>query len=98
MFLSFGFLAVLLHPHNVPVSYRDWPSPPVALAFAGLLTLAAMLALGAFQTGETARAALFIYPYIMLLLGGACLRVTENLLRWAAVQTVAMQLFGGYFW
>jgi len=64
----------------------------------GLITLLAIFASGAFRTGETARAALFIYPYFMLALRNADSIILKDILIIAGLQTTAMQLLGGYFW
>ncbi|HEU4409918.1 MAG TPA: hypothetical protein VFS43_31985 [Polyangiaceae bacterium] len=77
---------------------------PVVLALAAAGTLAAMLLSGAFKTGETARACLFIYPLCLLPLaglvdGGALDGAGQHrLLRFVAGQTVLMQLVGDYYW
>jgi hypothetical protein len=68
------------------------------LACAGLLTLVAMFAAGAYRTGETARACLFIYPYLLLSIRGVRGPALDGLIAVAAVQTAIMQTFGGYRW
>jgi len=74
------------------------------LTLLGVCTLAAMFATGAFRTGETARACLFVYPYLMFpvavaLSDGAC-RFGDS--RWVLSlvfgQALFMQTFGGYGW
>lgn len=98
LFLSVGFLAMLFHPDRLGFSWSDWRSTSVGLMLSGLVILFAMLASGAFRTGETARAALFIYPYVMLSLANADATVLRAILTAAGLQTVAMQLIGVYFW
>ena len=71
----------------------------VSLIFqAGLISLGLMFLAGAFRVGETARACLFIYPFLVLPLQ----RLTPaqlNISIWfAGVSTVIMQLIGGYVW
>ncbi len=67
-------------------------------------TLAAAFVTGAFHTGETARACLFIYPCLVIpvagYLGSIDVTATERrgLLRLVFVQTLLMQVFGMYFW
>jgi hypothetical protein len=57
---------------------------------------------GAYHTGETARACMFLYPFLLLptlpLLAGA--KETERTLVLALVlaQTVGMQVAGNFFW
>ena len=79
--------------------------PPLyLLSILGVLTLLAMYATGAFPTGETGRAASFIYPYLMfpvaIYLSRLDLRFRDQLRLSGFVfgQTVAMQLFGTYLW
>jgi len=67
-------------------------------------TLLAMFATGAFRTGETARACLFIYPYLLLPVAAQLDHQQPDasdrrLLVWLVFgQTLLMQTFGGYFW
>lgn len=70
----------------------------------GLGSLGLMLLSGAFKTGETARAAMFIYPYLMFLVARALDERRPSEKQWFAlasvvfVQGVIMQLVGNYFW
>jgi len=64
----------------------------------GAAMLLAMFLSGAFKTGETARCALFIYPYIMLAFRKANARSLKDLIVLAGLQTVVMQLAGDYAW
>lgn len=74
------------------------------LAWLGVAALAAMFLTGAFRTGETARACLFIYPYLLLpvaeWLGSIDTDARERKILAGGVfaQTVLMQMFGAYFW
>ncbi len=69
-----------------------------------IVTLLAMFASGAFHTGETARACLFIYPFLFLPIAASSRNAplaTDERRRFAGVlfgQTVMMQLLGDYFW
>jgi hypothetical protein len=65
---------------------------------AGLLALAAVFATGAFWTGETARACLFIQPWLMLGLRDAPPRTLAAVVTAGGAQTIAMQLFANFFW
>ena len=76
----------------------------IRIAFLGLVSLGLMLLAGVFRTGETARAAMFIYPFLMLPvaraladweLGDFQLSVLATVV---FVQGVIMQLVGNYFW
>jgi hypothetical protein len=98
LFLSVGFLAVLFHPSKLSFSWSDWRTIEIGVTLSGLITLLAMFLTGAFRTGETARAALFVYPYIMLTLTKANSRSIKDLITLAGLQTSLLQLFGGYFW
>jgi len=70
----------------------------------GILTLLAMFLTGAFRTGETARACLFIYPYLTLPVAAylhhrGCRQEDRRLLLWLVFgQSMAMQTLGGYYW
>jgi hypothetical protein len=63
-----------------------------------------MLLMGVYRTGETARAALFIYPFlfipIVIYLKSQSLSQHERDLLASLVfgQTMIMQLIGNYFW
>ena len=98
LFLSFGFLAMLFHPDKLAISFSDWQSIDMGLLLSGVITLLAMFTIGAFHTGETARSALFIYPYIMLALRNADPATLRDIVKCAGFQTMVMQLFGGYYW
>jgi hypothetical protein len=67
-----------------------------------LLVMIAVLAvsflLGTHRTGETARACLFFYPFLILAFRGTEVSVVRALAISAGVQTAAMQLLGAYFW
>jgi len=76
----------------------------LTLTVLGVATLLAMFLTGAFRTGETARACLFLYPLLMFPVA-ACLDrrgrgdgSRRNMLCWVFGQTLVMQTFGGYFW
>ncbi|UCF59659.1 MAG: hypothetical protein JSV37_07770 [Anaerolineaceae bacterium] len=74
------------------------------LTWLALSTLAVMLLMGVYRTGETARAALFIYPYLFIpiavYLKSHPLSQHERDLLASLVfgQTLAMQLMGNFFW
>jgi hypothetical protein len=80
--------------------YRDL----CVLTALGTGTLLAMFATGAFRTGETARACLFIYPYLLLPVATWLdARRAEpgeaKQLAWLVFgQALLMQTIGGYFW
>ena len=64
-------------------------------------TLAALFLTGAYRTGETARACLFVYPFLLLPVISAVRnkpRDAQMLLLAFWTQTVLMQTIGDYFW
>ena len=98
LFLSIGCLAVLFTPKRMKLSnfrfINDWN----ALALSGVFTLLLMFLTGAFRTGETARASLFIYPYLLLFFRNINFSLLSRITILAGMQTIVMQLFGNYFW
>lgn len=97
-FLSLGAFALVCRPANLRLALLDWRQPENALFWSGVISLAAMFAAGTFNTGETARICLFIYPYLVLLYRNVDETDLYDLLVWAGLQTAGMQFFGGYFW
>ena len=69
---------------------------PERIGGAAIAVLAAMFLAGAYRTGETARATMFIYPFLFL----SFRDLEEATLRWlvagAGIQTIIMQLLAGY--
>lgn len=86
-----GSLQLLKHPRR-------------AMTLAAGMTLLAMFATGAFHTAETARACLFIVPFLALPMAEWCKRnCPTSLERWRLAvcvfgQSLLMQLFGDFFW
>ncbi len=78
--------------------------PLLVLTILGCVSLLGMYAVGAWRTGETARACAWIYPYLLFPVAyyledtdvGAGQRYQLASLVFA--QSVGMQLFGNYFW
>jgi hypothetical protein len=70
----------------------------------GVACLALMLLLGVFRTGETARAAIFIYPYLIFPMGiylkdhPISLNQRNVLAAMVFMHTMIMQMVGNYFW
>ncbi len=98
LFLSFGTLGVIFHTHHRITQQNSYFDAVRPIFIASITVLFLIFMTGAYRTGETARACLFIYPYLLLPLS----MVDENLLRSliivAGLQTIAMQALGGYFW
>ncbi len=72
--------------------------PYVALTNTAIWVLLAMFLTGAYRTGETARACLFMLPYLLFTLRNVSPKLLLSLTSFAALQTGAMQLLGSYFW
>lgn len=99
------YLLVLTYGYLDSVPYGEVLDDDfLLLATLGVAVLLGMFAAGVFRTGETARAANFIYPFLLLLVGkGLSNRVPSNRSRFVLatavfLQTVAMQVVGFYFW
>jgi hypothetical protein len=84
IFTSIPVLAVLV---------RKRPDDVTA---AGVLVLLLMFITGAYRTGETARACMFIYPFLFLSLKDLPAPFLRRLTLAAGVQTILMQALGGY--
>ncbi len=96
LFLSFGFFAYLFSPKALNFNKQSIHFYLPMIAF-GSLSL--MFLTGAYGTGETARACLYIYPYFLLLLINVKdIQVLKNIVFIALFQTFFMQLIGDYFW
>lgn len=96
LFLSFGFFAYLFKykVFNLKKSDINFIIAIIAFSVLGLMFLT-----GAYGTGETARACLFMYPYfILLLINVKDKQVLYNIAYIALFQTFGMQLIGEYFY
>jgi len=77
---------------------------PLVIASAAIGSFAALLVAGVYHTGETARGAMYLYPFLLLPVAAALRRIApDERERWllaAAVfgQSLLMQLVGGYLW
>ena len=76
----------------------DWRCEADAVVLAGCIALGAMLLAGTWKTGETARACLFVYPFLLPRLGPLPPRSLGVLTIAAAGQTLFMQLTANFFW
>lgn len=78
--------------------------PHLILTLLGCATFAGMLVTGAFRTGETARACIFLYPFLLFpiahYLDDSDVGDPERrqLVTLVFAQAVGMQLFGNYHW
>ena len=95
LFLSFGFIAVLFSQKNeltsLDISIK-------VLSFSGVISLGVMFLTGAYGTGETARACLYIVPFIVLLLKNVSSVNYRILFLLCLFQTFGMQMIGNFFW
>ena len=108
----FGPFLLVLFVRGLGTMSRERPRPDLlSWTLAALATLAAMFLAGVFRTGETARACLFIAPYLMFPVAAHLDRrhrpQDEDPLRWRERklllclvfgQSLVMQTFGGYLW
>jgi hypothetical protein len=98
LFLSIGLMAGLVKEilSNPIISYIK--DDLKVFSVAAVTVLFAMFLTGAYHTGETARACLFIYPYILLLFYKSENILIKDFIIFAALQTAVMQTAGNYVW
>ncbi len=94
LFLSLGVLSVIFTHTKISLDN----DPFIILSYIALIILSLMFLTGAYHTGETARACLFIYPYILFLLKNVKIPLIISLISFASFQTIIMQKMGNYFW
>jgi hypothetical protein len=98
LFLSVPALGVLASTtHRGPLAL-DLRGDPGRVILAGVGALAAMMLAGAWCTGETARACLFISPVLLLAFSAVPKERFGPLLLAVAIQTALMQGFANFFW
>lgn len=96
LFLSFGFLAVFFSKKSGTEVFKD---PKInILFFSATAALSAMLLTGAYGTGETARACLFLVPYFLILLKNIDREQFIILFYLCLFQTFGMQMIGNFYW
>lgn len=101
-----GDVLVFLGPFLLVLLVRGLrrATPLRAVVWTALATTAALLAVGVFRTGETARAALFVYPLLLAGVAAELKVIRPSMSEWRTLaalvfgQAVAMQLAGDYFW
>jgi hypothetical protein len=81
---------------SVPVLAVLVRKRPDRLTAAGVLVLLLMFITGAYRTGETARACMFIYPFLFLTLKDLPAPFIRRLVAAAGIQTILMQALGSY--
>lgn len=96
LFLSFGFLAIFFSKKS---GTEVFGSPKInILFFSAIAALSAMLLTGAYGTGETARACLFLVPYFLILLKDVDPSQFKVLFYLCLIQTFGMQMIGNFYW
>lgn len=98
LFMSLGWVAFMMLPYNMVNVVKRWSTVSVFCAMTGITVLMGMFASGAYKTGETARACMFIYPYMLLMMIDVPLKSLKVIIYMAAFQSIVMQLCGDYFW
>jgi len=96
--LSFGVLSLFFSREMLCLKIFDIRNRNTCIPLAGGSVLLLMFLSGAYKTGETARACLFIYPFIIILLRKVERRYLLMLIALCGIQTMIMQMFGAYFW
>ncbi len=92
IFLSFGLIAYL---PRIKYTLKD---PYIALSVIEVSVLLLMFLIGAYRTGETARACLFIVGFVFIFLKELPRRKLKPITIIAGLQTIGMQLTGYFFW
>ena len=96
LFLSFGFLAVFFSKKEGTEVFAN--RNVNILFFSSVTALSAMLLTGAYGTGETARACLFMVPYFLILLKDINTDNFKALFYLCLFQTFGMQMIGNFYW
>ncbi|SDE82264.1 hypothetical protein [Epilithonimonas hungarica] len=96
LFLSFGFLAVFFSRKNGTEVFENRNIN--ILFFSAITAISAMLLTGAYGTGETARACLFLVPYFLVLLKDINSNQFKVLFYLCIFQTFGMQMIGNFYW
>lgn len=93
-FLSFALLAVVFSKNY----FSNWKILEKQLFVSATSALGLMFLTGAYGTGETARACLFIVPFFLFMLKNLPAKTFKWLFILCILQTFAMQLVGNFFW
>jgi len=96
LFLSFGYLAVFFSKRNGTEVFENGKIN--ILFFSAISAISAMLLTGAYGTGETARACLFLVPYFLILLKDINSDQFRILFYLCLFQTFGMQMIGNFYW
>ena len=93
VFLSLGIMAFL-----TTIKYKLQNNLYGTLSLIAIVILLLMFLTGAYKTGETARACLFVVGFVLILLKNIPNSLLTSLISFAALQTILMQILGFYFW
>ena len=96
LFLSFGFLAVFFSKKSGTEVLGN-PNSEM-LFFSAVTAISAMLLTGAYGTGETARACMFLVPYFLIMLKDVNNQQFRMLFYLCIFQTFGMQMIGNFYW
>ena len=96
LFLSFGFLALLFSKKSGTEVFENRNGN--ILFFSAISAISAMLLTGAYGTGETARACLFLVPYFLILLKDITSDNFKIMFYLCLLQTFGMQMIGNFYW
>jgi len=98
LFASLPIAGAVTFPRLLGVSHRELIRSKDYILYVALAMLLLLFAAGAYRTGETARACLFMYPFFWLTL--ARLRPATNrlFLIMAGIQTILMQVAMDFTW
>lgn len=96
LFLSFSYLAVFFSKNSGTEVFENQKIN--ILFFSAIAALSAMLLTGAYGTGETARACLFLVPYFLILLKDINSDQFKILFYLCLFQTFGMQMIGNFYW
>ncbi|MFC4164568.1 hypothetical protein ACFOWU_12960 [Epilithonimonas zeae] len=96
LFLSFGFLAVFFSKKSGTEVFENRNIN--ILFFSAITAISTMLLTGAYGTGETARACLFLVPYFLILLKDISSDQFKTLFYLCLLQTFGMQMIGNFYW
>jgi len=93
VFLSLGIMAFL-----TTIKYKLQNNLYGTFSLIAIVILLLMFLSGAYKTGETARACLFVVGFVLILLRNIPSSLLTSLISFAALQTILMQILGFYFW
>jgi len=96
LFLSFGYLAVFFSRKSGTEVFENRNIN--ILFFSAITAISTMLLTGAYGTGETARACLFLVPYFLILLKNISSDNFKTLFYLCLLQTFGMQMIGNFYW